>query len=589
MFADNFTNTDVKNNILTYPLDHKQQTENRLIDSIYDAAIDPQKYDELLLLWEDEFFVTPTRETSQQVDGAIENHIRRAHKILSLTNPQQNEPPRIEQLVDADPLPTLILSRDQIVTLANQVAQNLFGVKIGKKLPHNAFSADDILKIKHYLTHLNKHKSDRVLAIIQPQNEEGQATYLFALSKIDDVNSRRSLLQISVVNTVWNETVGKTIQTTFALTDAEIDLAKRYVAGEKLADIAFAKGRSINTVKTQSKSLFRKTKLKSQSELIRLFSALQQFAQQENNGRNNALHLEEPVGLNSSYQHFIGRAYINRMNGRKLYYETYGDPDGEPVLYLHGVISGTKFTHEIMDLFRAQKIKLIAPHRAGFGKSDPHFEQREEGFVEDVRAVLVAEQVDKFKVVGQFAGAYYAFILGAALPERILKMRLINSHAPIESKNQLSKIMGRPLRTLVYTARYIPQLLPFLLSNMDVQVRKNGGRYSMNKYYRESAFDYELCQDAEIGEVVIDGFLSCYAQGNKFVTQQVKNLYQKDWSHLIADCPVPIELYHSTKDISVPLWVMQDLAKKHHQLKLTIVEGGQLILYKYPKTILADL
>ena len=576
---------------MTFHTENKQQAENKLIDSIYDVTIDPQKYDELLLLWEDEFFVTPTSETSQVVDGAIESHIHRAHTILGLTNPQQTEPPCIEQLVEADPLPTLILSNDRIVTVANQVAKNLFGVEIGKILPEDAFSPDDVLKIKHYLGRLDEVKKDRVLAIIQPQNEEGEATYLFALSKINDVSSGTSLLQISVVNTVWNEAVGKTIQTTFSLTDAELNIAKRYVAGEKLADIAVTKGRSINTVKTQSKSLFRKTKLKSQSELIRLFSALQQFAQQESNGRNNASlpDVEMPVGIDNSYEHFVGRAYINRMNGRKLYYETYGDPDGEPVLFLHGVISGTKFTHEIMSFLRDQKIKLIAPHRAGFGKSDPYIERQKGGFVEDMRAVLVAEKVDKFKLVGQFAGAYYAFILGAAMPQRILKMRLINSHAPIESKNQLSKIMGRPLRTLVYTARYIPQLLPFLLSNMDVQVRKNGGRYSMNKYYRESKFDYDLCQNAEIGDVVIDGFLSCYAQGNKFVTHQVKNLYQKDWSHLIENCQMPVELYHSTNDISVPLWVVEDLVKKHDHLKLTVIEGGQLILYKYPKIILNNL
>lgn len=58
------------------------------------------------------------------------------------------------------------------------------------------------------------------------------------------------------------------VQSVFNLTDAEADLAIVLCAGKTLDDIAVDRGTSINTVKSQMKSIYYKTGTNRQTELV---------------------------------------------------------------------------------------------------------------------------------------------------------------------------------------------------------------------------------------------------------------------------------------------------------------------------------
>lgn len=572
-------------------------TEHKLIESIYDVTIDLDKFLDLLVLLEDEFMQTQINHSAQegkQVSKTLENldpiiagHVSKAFTILEMTQPSTNSAPNLRQLVDVNPLPTFILSDDKLVVTANKNALRFFNIKANKPIPDNAFITDDILKIEQCLATLETAETDRILTVIQPQNAEGEATLLFALSKIYDVKTSANYLKISAVHTQWNSNVANAIQKSFKLTDAELDIARRFVAGEKISDMAEIKQRSINTLRTQAKSLLRKTKLKTQSELVRLFSALQNLDMP--NVDEISSHVYNNQASNLTTLPTNNSKLLNRPHGRKLYYEIYGNPHGQPVLFSHGVMSGTRMSQDIIGYLYAQNIKLIAPHRAGFGKSDPYLNNDEaDNFIADIKALLAAEQVDKFKIIGQFVGSYYAYQLANEMPERIIKMRMINGQMPVVSRAQLVGIKY-PQHVAVYATRYLPQLLPFLIRIVGTQIKKFGTRHVLDVYFKNSDFDRQLCLDDEIGNIAMDSFTACYTHGEGYLQQEFKQVYQVDWSHLIANLSVPVELFHATDDIAMPLWQVEDWAAKYPHLELTAVKGGQLILYKYPEKTLKNL
>ena len=68
----------------------------------------------------------------------------------------------------------------------------------------------------------------------------------------------------------------------FGLTSAESDLAAALAAGERLADYADRRRRSLNTVKTHLKAVFAKTGATRQAELVRQVSALATLAARDN-------------------------------------------------------------------------------------------------------------------------------------------------------------------------------------------------------------------------------------------------------------------------------------------------------------------
>lgn len=102
-------------------------------------------------------------------------------------------------------------------------------------------------------------------------------------------------------------------------------------------------------------------KITSHSELITLFVSL------SNDKPDPTEKIEDPAYslLNLTFHNNIDRA-----NGRKLYYEIYGKPTSKPVIFLHGAISGTKLSQNIIRQLWQKDIKLICPHRAGFGNSN---------------------------------------------------------------------------------------------------------------------------------------------------------------------------------------------------------------------------
>lgn len=554
-----------------------RNTEHKLIESIYGVTIDLDKYSDLLRLWEQEFLQVDVQ--VQDVSPIVNSHVQNASTILEMTQPLDEVGLPLEQVIKTKQLPTFTLNQNKQICLANDSALKFFNIEIGSKLALSVFSSDDMGKIEACLKQLADVKIGEILTIIQPHDEDGEATLLFALSKLRDVHMAQDYLQISAVNVAWSHDVGAVIQESFSLSDTELDLARRYVAGERLAEIALSKDRAVNTLKAQTKSLYRKTKLNSQSELVRLFSALQSFAIPDIDEITTP-----PMGIVANNQNNV----ILQPDGRKLYYEIYGDPKGEPVLFMHDILLGTQMPANVQGYLYAHKIKLIAPHRAGYGHSDAYLKpDRLDNFVADMRQILAAEKVDKFKIIGLYLGSNYAYYLANAMPQQVIKMRLINAYAPVTSKQQMAEI-PMPIKVLVYTIKYMPQLFPFLMRIMTAQLKKLGATYVINDYFRGSEFDIKLCQEPEIADIVMNSFHCCFNAGQIGPSQSATDAIEYDWLALMKKCQVKVEYIHAKNSFS-PLHMMEEMVQWQKNSSLEVMDGGQLILYKYPEKILKNL
>jgi len=109
---------------------------------------------------------------------------------------------------------------------------------------------------------------------------------------------------------------------------------------------------------------------------------------------------------------------INLPDGRPLSVWTGGDPDGVPVIYLHGTPSSRLQAVSGHDAAVRQGVRLIAANRPGYGAA-PDVPTSLASVAEDTLALADALGLNRFAVIGVSGGGPYALACGAFAPERV--------------------------------------------------------------------------------------------------------------------------------------------------------------------------
>lgn len=145
-------------------------------------------------------------------------------------------------------------------------------------------------------------------------------------------------------------------------------------------------------------------------------------------------------------------------DGRTLSYADLGDPDGAPVLYLHGARSSRNEATPFDDLARDHGLRLIATDRPGAGGSSPHPDRTFVGYASDLEQLADALGVGPFVVAGMSNGGAYALAAGHALGPRVRGVVLINSTTPVADRDA-RRALARSGRLAYGLMRVAPRLL----------------------------------------------------------------------------------------------------------------------------------
>jgi DNA-binding CsgD family transcriptional regulator len=100
----------------------------------------------------------------------------------------------------------------------------------------------------------------------------------------------RPLALVLSTELVWPEGFAQTVQEAFGLTGAEVEIVRGITLGLPVRDIAEARGRIAETVRTQLRSILAKTETHSQSELVRVVLGLMDVALIPADGARRATH-----------------------------------------------------------------------------------------------------------------------------------------------------------------------------------------------------------------------------------------------------------------------------------------------------------
>ena len=268
-------------------------------------------------------------------------------------------------------------------------------------------------------------------------------------------------------------------------------------------------------------------------------------------------------------------AAVTLRDGRQLAYTEWGDPDGKPVLYFHGM-PGSRLWCPDEVATAAAHVRLIVPDRPGFGRSDPLERRTYADWPKDVEALADELGIDSFAVVGVSAGGPYAAACAALIPVRLNAAALVSSRALTKynwaERPDAVKEWSPDERTQFELARDDPvaaanvAIQQFEEAIQPLEDYPNAIRQALEAAEGDRWFFEDASRTA-----IFDAHLrETWRQGLDAIKWEMIDAFQP-WGFRLADLPIPVTVWHGAQDP----WVTQD----HIDFQVSSIPSSSLVVW----------
>jgi pimeloyl-ACP methyl ester carboxylesterase len=277
-------------------------------------------------------------------------------------------------------------------------------------------------------------------------------------------------------------------------------------------------------------------------------------------------------------------------SGRKLEIHEYGDPHGHPIFFFHGLIGSHYQASYIADEAREAGLRLIAPNRAGVGKSE--FTRRTTPLeaVADVEDVAAALGLDEFNVIGISGGTPYALATLYRLDSRVKTITVISGMGPMRLPGALHGMDRRRRVFLEIGARY-PRVSLRAFHKAQVRFRENPDRTLGRLIQTWSASDQRLFEREDVYGLFMRDLHEVFTAGiGAAGLAQELSLY-RNYGFSLRDLPRDkrITLWHGLEDTIVPPAMAWKMTKALPNCETHFVSGGHFMAIEAAPQIVARL
>lgn len=371
----------------------------------------------------------------------------------------------------------------------------------------------------------------------------------------------------------------------FAVTYAEARVIQKLALGYTLDESAELLKISRHTAKTHLSHVFSKIGVKRQAELMQTIyaSPLWLTADPKPGG-------DVPLTINgvNLLRGESEEQQIRLADGRWLYFSDSGDPQGLPVIFMHGIAGSRYLRHPDDDILLQEGIRLIIPERPGNGDSDPQSGRLIADWPQDITELADHLGLKHFSVLGYSGGTAYALAVAAAMPERILNMHLIAAMSPLDDLQDF-RAYNPVFRMTLFIARYTPGLLPALMRVMVKDIRKNVYQYLEKLVVDAPELDREVVANPRLRANIATGLRASVRHDEHELALEVL-LAARDWQLDLTQITMPVHIWYGAKDPLVSPLAAKKLAELLPNTRLTLIpEAGHYLLYTHWQDILRSI
>lgn len=559
-------------------------SDEEIIKIAYSLSVGPFRYEEMLGALQDRYaeYVEETgdvdnSEAVQVAFASLAPHFASAQSLLESQGRPSDTARHSLKMIDADSSPSALIGLDGRIIHANGQAQTLLGLKTGERPPEAQFEPGQRDALLSRLEELAVGPLNEVAMVFGMEMAGSDDQAKLALTKVHDGNGD-IVGHISAIHISWYPEVAERFQTLFKLTPVEVEITKAIVSGVKLSQLAEDRGRSVETVRHQTKMLLGKLGLRSQTELACLYSGFTGFRSAAMGG--NVAGREGDGGIGH---------LLNRDNGRVLEYELFGDPTGIPVVLHPALLGGNCVTDDMQDALAQNRIRLIVPWRPGMGsttKVDGGLTANIRATCHDTRALLDHLGIERCITIGYVTSVIYALACRVNMPDRIAGVVNLNPVLPT--------IGGRAVRLLDMTERMrmqmmrsLPSIGRYMVHGALAKVDTGYDQEYIHKFLNKNEYDLRFTERDDIKHMFRAAFRKTTRQGYEAFTRELMQA-ASDWGHLMEDAGPETLTLVGEHNLHYTPRVLEGFARDNAFFSYEAVPAtGHLLLYQKPEVIFA--
>ncbi|WP_420863022.1 helix-turn-helix transcriptional regulator [Algirhabdus cladophorae] len=557
----------------------------RVIDRLYDVALDPMRYEELLDHWEG--MIAPYRKAANGNGESADlgllglgSHFARADKMLDqivMETPKEENAAILSRIENAA---AFTINAALKVSDANPAAMSTLMLAPGMPLSELPLDAQDCAALSTQVERMLNANQDAPL-VFRARSTQFERLVVFYLRIIRPAHAEAFAIAVSS-EVAWPEGFDGVLQSAFQLSVAEVAVVRGLAQCASLKDIAATRGRSVDTIRAQLKSVMSKTETRSQTELVRLTVGMMEMAAFS---QTEAANLSEQ---SSGYGSLEPRPFyaMTLRDGRTLEFLVLGDPMGKPCLFSPLDYGLVRWPASAEAEAAKRGIKIIVPVRAGYGKSTPLTKSTDvaNSTAHDYAELMDHLGVNACPIISLGGDFFFSAVFHSLFPGRATAMLACAGVLPLDQPEQYER-MDKWHRFILAGARYTPHLLPFMVKGGFALARRLGKRGFLQAVYGKSAADVATFEDPEIFEALICGSevaLSETHSAHDAFAREVVTHENLAWQHHVDRLQgvVPVHFFNGLQDPQVHPLTLNEHRSNYPWINFHVFpEAGQLVFF----------
>ncbi len=549
---------------------HQRDAAPLLAEALHAVSLEPERIDELVAAWETRL-AGAGYELSDSLAALDHPEMQRqlalASEVVGLVEERRHR--LLRDLVDGMRAAAMVIAQTDIVLAANRQAEITFSVSEHASLKHGTAAAALHQQLLVAIAEENRRPSasGRFLQIALADRQRPLLVHVKGV----ELDKGTSAVLVVGDEPVWSDTMSAMLRDAFAVTPAEVDVLRLLVRGETVASIARLSAKSEGTIRSQLHALFEKTGAGSQADLIRLALLLSHAA---------ALPRSSPE---STARRSSEGTRLELPDGRRLDFRIAGRADGRPILWLMSTIGLGRWRADAEAALAERGLRLVAPIRAGFGRSDqpPPGRPIHRVAADDTLALMDRLGIGRCPIVAPGDDVRIALMLAKERPDRVSAIFGLAAGFPVRTPDQYRRMhpMARFFRA---NARHAPSVLVYITKVVRAMTRMRGVDAYILSALKNAPRDAAVFGDPHVAQAVRDGFQAMIGKDVRCEQAFAAEVaaFVADWPEGLGDVACPVTLFHGELDQNAPIETAREYQALHPQWRMeSFPDEGQLVAY----------
>jgi pimeloyl-ACP methyl ester carboxylesterase len=279
---------------------------------------------------------------------------------------------------------------------------------------------------------------------------------------------------------------------------------------------------------------------------------------------------------------------LTLKDGRILAYAEYGNSDGKPVFFFHGM-PGSRLFCPSEEITKTVGVRLICVDRPGYGQSTFQPQRSIPDWPRDIARLADSLGLGKFAVAGHSGGGPYAEACAYALPERVTAAAVISGAGPLDTPGATQGMTA--LNKFGLTAgHYIPWAMWQVLVWVFYHRRAEDPAADIDRQtgHRPLA-DEEQISKPEVRQACVLSETEAFHHGLRGLAWDTR-LLTRPWAFRLKDIRIPVLLWHGSADDATPVNMGKYVAAQIPNCQARFCDGeAHLLLFPHWHEILTAL